>query len=504
MDDADIVVIGAGPNGLFAACRLARAGLKVLVLEANDRPGGALWSLPTTGPGTVHDVGAGFIAFADSVAFRTLELESRGLEWLRGELETTHPAVDGTVAGVSGDPALCDLGDAQDTAAFLELQRWHARAEPGILPFLGPLGRVAPVFDLGIGNGLKLASMFLRSPGGLARRLFRGAPAQRVMPGMGMHVDLGPDDPMGSAVGYMLTMRSTTSGFLVPKGGARRVSELLVDDLLAHGGQIQLGSRVQKVSVLGGRAYGVVLEGGISVSARQGVVADTSAPALYLTLLDERFVPGRIRRSMQRFPMGWGTFKVDLRLSGPVPWRDPLSGRSAVVHAGDSVEDLGRFTRQVRGGDLPDDPYLVIGQHSLLDPTRAPEGEHVLYVYTRVPARLDGRYPGGWEAWRERMADRVVERIEALAPGFREQVLGRAIHDPGDLERMSANLIDGDLGGGSNQWHRQLVFRPVFPYFRHRTPVDRLYMASSYTHPGTGIHGMCGWNAAEMALQDMA
>ena len=139
VNDADILVIGAGPNGLFAACRLARAGLKVLVLETNDRPGGALWSLPTTGPGTVHDVGAGFIAFSDSEAFQALQLEERGLRWLRGTYETTHPAVDGTVAAISHDPARCDLGSEQDTHAFLALQRWHAEAEAGILPFLGPI-----------------------------------------------------------------------------------------------------------------------------------------------------------------------------------------------------------------------------------------------------------------------------------------------------------------------------------------------------------------------------
>ncbi len=503
MHDTDIVVIGAGPNGLFAACRLARAGLKVLVVEANERPGGALWSEPTTGEGTVHDVGAGFIAFSDSAAFRALDLESRGLRWLRGELESTHPSVDGTVAGVSGDPALCDLGDVNDTEAFRSLQRWHASAEPGILPFLGPLGQVAPAFDLGIGNAARLASMFLRTPAGLAASLFRGGAAQRVMPGMGMHVDLGPDDPMGSAIGYMLTLRSTTSGFRVPQGGARRITELLVEELEAHGGALRLGARVERVLVREGRAVGVLLEGGETIAAAQGVVADTSAPALYLALLDGRWVPGRVRRAMQRLPMGWGAFKVDFHLSAPVPWRDPLSGRSAVVHAGDSVEDLRRFTHQVRGGDLPDNPYLVIGQHSLVDSTRAPGNDQLLYVYSRVPARLDGRYLGGWAAWRERMADRVEARIDALAPGFRATVKGRAIHDPGDLERMSANLIDGDLGGGSNQWHRQAIFRPVFPYFRHRTPVARLYLASSYTHPGTGIHGMCGWNAAQMALRDL-
>ncbi|MCS6898796.1 MAG: FAD-dependent oxidoreductase, partial [Myxococcales bacterium] len=219
---------------------------------------------------------------------------------------------------------------------------------------------------------------------------------------------------------------------------------------------------------------------------------------LYLRLLRREHVPGFVRRSMYRFPQGWGTFKIDWALCGPVPWRSPEARQAAVVHAGDSVEDLARFTTEVRAGKLPSHPYLVLGQQSLLDPTRAPTGHHTLYGYTHVPATL----PGGWRAHRERFADAIEERIEELAPGFRKLIEGRCLHDPTDLERHNENLVGGDLGGGTAAVTHQFIFRPVFPYFRYRTPVQRLYLCSSYAHPGTGVHGACGYNAALAALAD--
>ena len=203
---------------------------------------------------------------------------------------------------------------------------------------------------------------------------------------------------------------------------------------------------------------------------------------------------------MESFVQGWGTFKVDWALDAPVPWSSELARQSAVVHAGDSLDDLRRFTDQVRGGDLPDNPYLVIGQQTLCDPTRAPAGKHTLWAYSRVPPRLEG----GWAAAAERFADVVDARIEGLAPGFKKTVLQRRVVAPPDLEAMDANLIGGDLGGGSNAWHRQLVFRPLFPYFRYRMPLRGLYLCSSYAHPGAGVHGMCGYNAASIALRDIA
>jgi len=177
----------------------------------------------------------------------------------------------------------------------------------------------------------------------------------------------------------------------------------------------------------------------------------------------------------------------------------PEARRSAVVHAGESIDDLSRFVREVRSGKLPEQPYLVIGQQSLIDRTRAPLDGQTLYVYSRVPSEL----PGGWDAARERFADSIVQRIEGLAPGFSSLVLARKAHAPNDLERMNANLLGGDLGGGSNAWNRQLLFRPAFPYFRYRMPVSRLYLCSSYAHPGAGVHGMCGYNAARIAARDI-
>jgi phytoene dehydrogenase-like protein len=170
------------------------------------------------------------------------------------------------------------------------------------------------------------------------------------------------------------------------------------------------------------------------------------------------------------------------------------------VHAADSLEDMRRFTAEVRGGALPSNPYLVIGQQSLSDPGRAPEGRHTLWAYSRVPARPPG---GSWAEAREAFADAIDRRIEGLAPGFRARVLARRVVAPDDLERMDANLVGGDLGGGSGAWNRQLLFRPLFPWFRYRMPVRGLYLCSSYAHPGAGVHGMCGYNAARIALRDL-
>jgi phytoene dehydrogenase-like protein len=263
---------------------------------------------------------------------------------------------------------------------------------------------------------------------------------------------------------------------------------------------LRLGSEVTRIVVRGGRAHAVVLANGDEIATRIGILADTSAPGLYVSLLERTDVPRWLRARMRRFKLGFGTFKLDWALSAPVPWRVAAARESAVVHASESVEDLARFTGDVRGGRLPERPYLVLGQHTLADPSRAPAGGHTLYAYSRVPPYL----AGGWAGAAARFADRVEERIEGLAPGFRQTILARHYRAPPELEAMDANLLGGDLGGGSNAWHRQLMFRPVFPYFRYRTPVRGLYLCSSYAHPGAGVHGMCGYNAAEMAARDSA
>jgi phytoene dehydrogenase-like protein len=344
----------------------------------------------------------------------------------------------------------------------------------------------------------KLARAGLSTPAGFARRHFRTEAARRVIPGLALHVDLGPNDFSGAALGLVLALQAASNGFRVPVGGARSITEALVRRLKEAGGALQLGTRAREILVRGRRAVAVRTEQGEEIAFRRAVLADVGAPALYLRLLPARDVPGWVRRSLMRFEYGWGTFKMDWALSGPVPWRSEEARESAVVHAGDSIADLIAFTRQVRAGKLPANPYLVIGQQSLCDPSRAPPGGHTLWAYSHVPAVPEG----GWSRHREAFADRIETRIEGLAPGFRGLIRGLAVAAPPDLEAMDENLVGGDLGGGSARFSHQLIFRPVFPYFRYRTPVRGVYLASASAHPGAGVHGACGYNAARAALAD--
>jgi len=320
------------------------------------------------------------------------------------------------------------------------------------------------------------------------------------VPSLALHTVVGPDDAFGCGLGYLLAVTGTTGGYGVAEGGSQAISDTLLKVLEASGGRLRLGARVERVVVADGRARAVVLQGGEEIEAREAVMANTAAPNLFLDLVESGQLPDRVVRRIRRFEHGWGTFKVDWALSEPVPWALEPCRRSAVVHAGDSLDDLSRFTRQVRAGQLPEHPYLVIGQQSLCDPSRAPEGRHTLWAYSHVPSKP----AGGWEDAKEGFADVVDHRIEGLAPGFRSQILARHSVSPDDLEAMDANLRGGDLGGGSNAWNNQLIFRPLFPYFGYRTPVRRLDLASSYAHPGAGVHGMCGFNAARVALRDLA
>ncbi len=497
----DAVIIGAGPNGLTAAATLARRGWRVLVLEARDRPGGAVWSLPLTLPGYLHDVGAAFFPFAfDSPAFRHLDLVGAGLRWCHARLESCHPAPDGSAAAISRDLEETVRSFGPDGPAWRRLGLWQkAMGDRLAAALLAPLPGLAPAWRLGPLQLLRFARVGLLSTGGFARRWFQTEAARRVVPGLALHADLGPDDLTGAGIGLVLALLAAGSGFPVPAGGARAITEGLVRRLAEHGGEVRLGSRVVRIVVREGRAVGVRTEKGEEIAAGRAVLADVGAPALFLKMLSQRETTWWLRRCMRRFRYGWGTFKMDWALSGPVPWSSPEARASAVVHAGDSLEDLRAFTRQVRAGELPRNPYLVIGQQSLADPGRAPPGGHTLWAYSHVPSAIEG----GWARHREVFADLVEARLEGLAPGFQELILGRHIATPMDLEAMDENLVGGDLGGGSSHLDHQLVFRPAFPYFRYATPVKGLYLASASAHPGGGVHGACGFNAALRAMRDL-
>jgi phytoene dehydrogenase-like protein len=367
----------------------------VLVLEASaKRPGGGVGSEELTLPGFFHDVGAGFFPFArSSPAFIELGLEAAGLRWANAPFESCHPALDGTYAAIVRDLELQrrHFGSEADGAAFAELVKFHQACEPELLDLLlSPFPSLGPLLRFGAFRLLKLAGLLLHSSGGLARQLFRSEAARRVIPSLGLHVDVGPDDLLGAPLGYVLGLTATTGGYAVPVGGARSVTNTLLTLLERQGGKLMLGSRVARVLVRRGRACGVVLANGEEIHATRGVLACTSAPSLYLDLLARRDVPRWLQARMRRFKWGFGTFKVDWALGAPVPWNNEIARQSAVVHAGESLDDLARFVGEIRSGRLPELPYLVIGQHTLIDPTRAPAGKHTLYCYSRVPRPAAG------------------------------------------------------------------------------------------------------------------
>lgn len=496
----DAVVIGAGPNGLVAAATLARHGWHVLLLEARDRPGGALYSEEMTVPGYLHDVGAAFFPFADdSPAFRFLDLPGTGLEWRNALRESAHPAPDGSCASIARDVELTAKSFGPDGPAWRRLAAWQqAMGDRLAAALLAPLLDLGPAWRLGPWHLVRLGLAGLSTPAGFSRQFFQTEAGRRVVPGLALHVDLGPEDFAGTGLGLVLALLAARSGFRVPVGGARAITHALLRRFEEAGGTLRLGTHVDRVVVRHRRAVAVRTSAGEEIAVRRAVLADVGAPALYLRMLEPRDVTSWVRHGMRRFRYGWGTFKVDWALAGPVPWQSAEARESAVVHAGDSLDDLIAFTRQARAGRLPDNPYLVIGQQSLVDPSRAPAGGQTLWAYSRVPS-----YPeGGWERYRERFADRIEARIEGLAPGFRGRIRARAVLTPADLEAMDENLVGGDLGGGSARFTQQLFLRPLFPYFRYRTPVRGLYLASASAHPGAGVHGACGFNAARQAIRD--
>jgi phytoene dehydrogenase-like protein len=498
----DAIVIGSGPNGLVAANRLADAGWSVHVLEAQDVPGGAVRTGEITEPGFRHDLFSAFYPLgAASPAIRRLELERWGLEWCHGPLALAHPRADGTCAVLSRNLdetcASLDSFAVGDGDAWRRLFRlWLRIRAPMLQGMVTPMPPVLPglgvAVRLGPGDLLRFLRFALLPLQRLAVEEFRGDGAARLVAGNGLHADFGPGTTLGTFFGWLLTAVGQDVGFPTPRGGAGELTNALVRRLESKGGAVTCNAPVERVLVRRRRAVGVRVAGGEEIGTRRAVLADVSAPRLYLELLPREDVPNRVLRDLRRWQWDWATVKLDWALDAPIQWSAQDARRAPVVHIAEGLDELTVSTGELARGLVPRNPFIVFGQYSMADATRMPAGKETAWAYTRVPqdVPVDSAV----------VADRMEGRVEALAPGFRDLIRSRRVRGPADLEREDANLAGGAIGGGTAELYQQLVWRPVTGLGRPETPIAALYLASSSAHPGGGVHGGPGAIAARAAI----
>jgi phytoene dehydrogenase-like protein len=510
----DAIVIGAGPNGLVAANLLADRGWEVVVYEAAPTPGGAVRSEELIEPGFVNDVGSAFYPLAAaSPVVQRLHLERYGLTWKRAPVVLAHPAPDGTCPIISQDldetAANLDHFHPGDGDAWRQLfARWQ-RMRDGLLSGLfTPIPPIRATAKLAFATRHEGPIRFARFALLPVRRLvteeFGSEAARRMFAGSALHADLAPGDVLSGFFGWILNSLGQDVGWPVPEGGAGRLAAALVARLVDKGGRVVCDAPVDHVIVRDKRAVGVRVRGE-EIGAARAVLADVDAPRLLLDLVGKEHLAARTIDDLRRFTWDQSAFKVDWTLNTPVPWTAPDARRAGTLHVVESLDGLIESRAQIMQGLIPSRPFLIVGQQSMTDPSRAPAGRETLWAYTHLPREIKG------DAARElspeldastvqRLADRMQARIEELAPGFTSTIRGRHVLTPADLQQRDGNLVGGAVNGGTAQLFQQLVFRPTPGLGRPETPIRGLYLASASAHPGGGVHGACGSNAARAAI----
>jgi phytoene dehydrogenase-like protein len=460
-------VVGAGPNGLAAAIVLAQRGLKVDIFEAEPQPGGAARTLELTLPGFLHDFGSAVHPFAaGSPFFSSLPLSNHGLEWIHSPCPLAHPLDDGTAITLERDPRDAESSLGPDGRAWRRLigpfaERWSDLSSEVLRPvhlfsrhplLLARFGLVA-----------------LPSATVLASIAFRHERTKALFAGLAAHSFLSLDEALSAAFGVLLAAAAHAVGWPIPRGGAQSITKALCGHLAGLGAELKTSARIDSLASL--PQYDVTL---CDVTPHQLIrMASNRLSAAYI-------------RQLVKYRYGPGVFKIDYALSHPIPWKAAECSRAATVHLGGSAAEIAASEATMRLRRHSERPFVLLAQPSLFDATRAPEGKHTAWAYCHVPNGSDFD-----------MREALEAQIERFAPGFRDCILARRVFSPAALQKMDANLIGGDISGGSMDI-RQCLFRPTWHHYR--TSAKDIYLCSSSTPPGGGVHGMSGYHAARMAV----
>ena len=469
MPEPDAIVVGSGPNGLAAAVELARNGVSVAVLEAAPTVGGGVRTEESTLPGFRHDVCSAIHPMGVfSPFFRRLPLAEHGLEWIHPDVPIGHPMDDGTAVLVhrSMDETASGLG--ADADAYRRLMAPFVRnAEKLSTNFLGLLLRPRNPLVMA-----RFGTVAVRSATGLLNARFREERAKAVLAGNAAHFMLPLDQPVTAAASLVYNIWAHDVGWPFPRGGSQMIADSLASYLRSLGGTSEAGGRVSRFD---------------EVSSARVVLFDLSPRQVVQVAGDQ--LPVRYRRTLAKFRYGAGVFKIDWALDEPIPWKAPEASRAGTLHLGGTLEEIAASEAESASGRHPERPWVIVAQQSLWDDTRAPAGKHTGWGYCHVPSGSDVD-----------MTDIVEDQMERFAPGFRDVVAARAVKTAVEMERSNENYVGGDISSGMATL-RQIVARPALRWSPHSTPNPKIFLCSSSTQPGPGVHGMCGYFAARAALR---